>query len=206
MMRLFLWFRDLCLDFLFPKSREVLELEALSAEALLELLPAPQRLITDSSTIALFDYTHPLVKKVIWEVKYAGNRKLSLRVGEIIYDVIVEELNERNVLSKWHTVILMPMPISDRRRFERGWNQAELLTEAIKSCDKSHILKHVPRQLAKITHTESQTKTANRNERINNLAGSMRVMNPEIARDKYVVLVDDVLTTGSTFAEAKRAL
>jgi len=192
-------------DFLFPQSRKVLELEALSSSDLLRLLPSADHL-SDKDLVALFAYDKPLVREIVWEVKYGGNAILSDRLGEILYDVIIDELTERNVVAKFPTVILMPMPISGKRRNERGWNQAELLTNAIKKRDLGDVFKYLPTQLVKSFHTESQTKTADRAERKRNLLNSMRVLNPLSVEGKFVVLVDDVLTTGSTFAEAKRAL
>ncbi len=196
----------LFLDFLFPKSQKVLELEALSSGALLSTLPSAILNSEDDNTIALFDYSHTLVKEIIWQVKYTGNRRLSDKLGEILYDVIIDELGDKNILGKWKTVILMPMPVSDKRRYERGWNQAELLTDAVKRRDQTGVFQYPPRQLAKIHHTESQTRTTSKAERKNNLAHSMKVLNPLSVRGQFVVLIDDVLTTGSTFAEARRAL
>ena len=169
-------------------------------------MPAPSGVEGEENTLALFDYSSPLVKEIIWEVKYGGNRVLADKLGAILYDVIISELNERNVLLKWRSAILIPMPVSDRRRYERGWNQAELLAAAVKTRDHGNLLRYLPRQLAKIRHTESQTRTANKSERIHNLAHSMKVINPLSVADKFVVLLDDVITTGSTFAEARRAL
>ncbi|KKW15754.1 MAG: Phosphoribosyltransferase [Parcubacteria group bacterium GW2011_GWA2_50_10b] len=197
--------RDFLLDFLFPKSRQVLELEALSVETILKTLP-PAAPLSDENLIALFDYSHPWVKEIIWEIKYGGNRILADKLGGILYDTIMAELNEQNVLAKWRSALLVPMPVSDRRRFERGWNQAELLAAAVAGFDRGGLLKYLPRQLAKTRHTESQTRTASRSERMHNLAGSMRVINPLSVEGKFVVLLDDVTTTGSTFAEARRAL
>lgn len=192
-------------NFIFPKSAKLLVLEAMPTRELIETLPrahGPE----EENVIALFDYSHPLVKEIIWEVKYAGNSILASKMGEILYDTIMEELQDKNVLAKFHSVLLMPLPISGKRRFERGWNQAELLAKAIKSCDQSHNFKYMPGQLVKIIHTESQTRAANKRERRENLTNSMQVINPESVAEKYVVLVDDVTTTGSTFAEARRAL
>lgn len=192
-------------DFLFPKSRRVVELEALSPSALLDILPANPAEPAEN-VIALFDYSHSVAKEIVWEVKYGGNRVLADRLGEILYDTIISELEDRNVFEKFKTVILMPMPISDKRRFERGWNQAELLTAAVKEKDIASRFKYLPRQLAKLRHTESQTRTANKSERRENLKDSMAVLNSDSVAGRCVVLIDDVVTTGSTFAEAKRAL
>jgi len=201
--------RDLCADFLFPKSQKVLEIEKFSAATLLDALP-PAEHLKDKHTIALFDYNHPLVKTIIWELKYGGNTRIATLLGEILYDVIRHELTDFALFESadWqmNKPILMPIPISDKRRFERGWNQSELLAEAIKSCDGEKTLEYLPRQLTKLRHTESQTKTASKSERLGNLINSMKVFDASAVAGKCVVILDDVTTTGSTFAEAKRTL
>lgn len=191
-------------EFLFPKSSKVIILEALSSSQLSNILPRSDE--ADGDIIALFDYGHLLTKEVVWQIKYVGNKNLVEKVGVIVYDTLIDELNERNIFEKLETVILMPVPISDKRRFERGWNQSELLASAIKSCDKAMQFKYLPRQLAKMVHSESQTKTGSRAERLANLKNTMEVLNPETVRGRLVVLVDDVTTTGATFAEGRRAL
>lgn len=203
-------FRDLCIDFLFPKKQEVLELETLSTEDLLNTLPQAEAL-KDKNTMAIFDYSHSLVKELIWELKYNGNIQIAKKLGEVLYDVIRHELRDRALFGSpsWREdkpIILVPVPISDKRRFERGWNQSELLAKQVIKNDSEKIFKYLPRQLAKLYHTESQTKTASRKERLKNLTNSMKVLNFDTVAGKCVIVIDDVTTTGSTLAEAKRAL
>ena len=60
--------------------------------------------------------------------------------------------------------------------------------------------------LIKTKETESQTKSKNRAERIKNLEGCFDVKNPEQIKNRNIVLLDDVTTTGATLTEARRAL
>lgn len=197
--------RDLFIDFLFPKSRKVLELETLSSEKLLATLP-PAEPLKDKNVVAIFDYEHPVVKELIWELKYSGNLKIAEKLGEILYDVVVHELEDRALFEKWERPVLIPVPISGKRRFERGWNQSELLTQQIVKNDKKKIFKYLPGQLVKLRHTQSQTKTSSKSERLENISHSMKVLNGQSVDGECVVVIDDVTTTGSTFAEARRAL
>ena len=193
------------LDFLFPKSRRTLELETLEPHRLVEILPQAGR-IARKDTLALFDYSNSLVRDLIWELKYKGNRVVAEKLGQVLYDTLVEEASERALLEHFDQPLLVPLPISDKRRFERGWNQAELICEAVRRADRNGYFKYLPRQLVKRVHTESQTKTTGKSERLHNLENTMRVLNEKIFDRKCVVLVDDVTTTGATFQEARRAL
>lgn len=193
------------LDFFFPKKRSVIELESLSTGELLNNLP-PSPPTGSDNILVIFDYKHPLVRGMIWELKYGGNRQVAAKLGEILCDVLHEELSERFLFDNWGKPILIPVPISDKRRFERGWNQAELLCKTIMASDKKRTFQYLPRHLAKVWHTVSQTTTATKRERLSNIKNTMRVLHPPAVKGKCVVLVDDVTTTGATFAEAKRAL
>ncbi len=197
--------KDLCIDFLFPRSQKALELEALSVGTLMKMLPRAEP-TKDKSTVALFDYSHPIVKEIIWELKYRGNTRIANKLGEILYDHILEELTDLNIFERWGKPTLIPIPVSDKRRHERGWNQSELLAQAVVTHDREKILRYLPGQLVKYRHTESQTKTASRKERLGNLTNSMKVLNISKVDGGCIIVIDDVTTTGSTFAEARRAL
>lgn len=211
-MYLLSYLRELFVDFLFPKSAKILELEALSTDYLLDVLP-PAENLKDKYTWALFNYNQPLVKEVVWEIKYKGNPQIARKIGVILFDHIRQELLDLAIFEKWdkstssdRRPILLPMPISDKRRFERGWNQAELLVKEIMVHDRDKIFKYLPKQLVKYRHTESQTTTASRNERLKNIVDSMKILNPSSVAGACVIILDDVTTTGATFAEARRAL
>lgn len=199
-----------CVNFLFPKGEKIIELEELSSGEILRILPQAEE-TGDKNIIALFDYSNDLVREVVWSIKYRGDKKLANKIGEILSDVIEHELAERFFFENFsrddngHRPVLIPMPVSDKRRFERGWNQVELVCEAIKK-QLGERIKYLPHQLVKHRHTESQTQTSSKSERQNNLRGSMRIMHPQAVADRCIILLDDVTTTGSTFEEAKRAL
>jgi ComF family protein len=92
-------------------------------------------------------------------------------------------------------VELVPVPTSRAARRRRGYDPVALLCRKA-GYDLSMVLSHR-------RHTESQ-KTLGADDRARNLRGSMRARRSLAGRS--FVIVDDVLTTGATFAEASRAL
>ena len=193
------------LDFIFPKSESVFELESMPVGVLLNKL-SPAREIEDERLIVLFDYKDPSVRMMVWELKYKGNRNIGRKFAEIMLDIIRHELAERALFENFINPILVPMPVSNKRRRERGWNQTEIVAEEMLKLE-DNLFEYSPNILVKHLHTDSQARThATKRERLENLSDSMSVINADNIKDRNVILLDDVTTTGSTFAEAKRAL
>ncbi|OHA19484.1 MAG: hypothetical protein A2938_00235 [Candidatus Taylorbacteria bacterium RIFCSPLOWO2_01_FULL_48_100] len=194
----------LILNILFPQTAKAAELEAMSAATFREAVPAlsfqPQKWI-----LALFPYENPLVKTAVWEVKYRGNKTIARLAGTLIADELTEWLAELAETENFREPLLIPIPLAPKRARERGFNQCELLAR--------EIIRIIPEMielttdiLIKTKETESQTKSKNRAERIKNLEGCFDVKNPEQIKNRNIVLLDDVTTTGATLTEARRAL
>ena len=89
--------------------------------------------------------------------------------------------------------ILVPVPIHARKKFDRGYNQSELLANGISATTGIPISTKV---LKKIKNTKTQTQL-NIKERLLNTKGSFRV-SEDIMKYKAIAIVDDVVTTGAT--------
>ncbi len=203
---MFASFAQNLIDFIFPKSEEVHHLESLSAGELTEKLSKAGE-IESEDLIVLFDYKDPMVKTLIWELKYKGNRKIAQKFAEILIDVLQHELAERILFDNFINPLLIPVPVSNKRRRERGWNQVEILAEEIMKLNIEKLFEYSPKILIKHVHTDSQARThATKQERINNLQNSMSVQNETYVRGRNIILLDDVTTSGVTLTEAKRVL
>lgn len=98
--------------------------------------------------------------------------------------------------------VVIPVPLHWWRRFRRGYNQAESLASAIA---RQLGVEHRPGWLRRVRPTPCQTQLA-QSARRSNVRGAFRASRSARLAGTTVLLVDDVLTTGSTASEAARAL
>lgn len=132
--------------------------------------------------ISLYEY-NDFLKEVISRYKFRGDYVLSKFLCKGLKKVIKEY------------DLFVPVPLSNERLYERGFNQSEAL-----------ILQAglIPTFVLKRTHTEKQSKKS-REERIH-LSNIFKIVSAEEIVGKKVLLVDDIYTTGSTLLHAAKLL
>lgn len=98
--------------------------------------------------------------------------------------------------------VLTWVPVSRLRKLTRGYDQVELIAEAV-----GRELGMEPQvTLKKIRHNRPQSGLSGESRRRANVLGAYRVVNPETVAGKRVLLLDDVITTGATAGECARVL
>jgi ComF family protein len=152
----------------------------------------------------LFAYRNGKVRAVIWELKYRGNTKPLDTIGRMLYEEILALVADVATFDSDAKFLLLPIPISAKRRQERGYNQSEYVAKAILARDFSHALLYAPQWFSKARETEEQNKSHSREERLRNLTGSFSA-DPRV-EGFYAILIDDVVTTGATLSEARATL
>lgn len=124
---------------------------------------------------------------VLFNLKYKNNPNLGLFFGKEIGKC----LSEQDAFSD--VDVYIPVPLHPRKLFLRGYNQSEVLARGI--C--AHLnAKMDTTSIVRTAHSESQTKKS-RFQRWDNVNEIFRVKN-SVSAYKHIVLVDDVITTGST--------
>lgn len=98
--------------------------------------------------------------------------------------------------------VLIPVPLHPAKRRSRGYNQSELLARGL---SRSIGLPLLGKALVRTVNTPTQSRLS-LIERVANVGEAFRAKTPGCLRDRRIILVDDVLTTGSTVDACARAL
>ena len=137
-----------------------------------------------------------VVRDVIHEFKY--NRQIHLR--HLVARWLRAALDDER-LRHCEFDVIVPVPLHPARQRERGFNQASLLAELL----SAHTSTPCRPLLNRIRYTTTQT-ALDRSERMENLHNAFRLRKNANVRGLRVLLIDDVLTTGSTLSECARVL
>lgn len=147
--------------------------------------------------------------KHIYFFMYEGNiRKLILNYKfnekSYLYKTFVNFItkNEKFCIIIESYDIIMPVPISKKRNKERGYNQSYLIAMEL---SKKFNIKLVNDCLYKSKNIIEQSKLS-KEERKQNIHGVYALLNPEKIKNKKILLVDDIFTTGSTVNECCKML
>ncbi len=135
------------------------------------------------------------VREAILHYKFGGARAYAEAFGTLLASCIYEELDGDYDLITW-------VPLDKRRLRRRGYDQTRLLTEA--ACRK--LCKTPVCLLVKTGRRKAQSKTGAPEARRANIAGAYRVLDPAIVENKRILIIDDIVTTGSTLSECAKTL
>ena len=133
------------------------------------------------------------IKTAILNLKFNNKKFLAEYLSYFIFDEFVK--------SNFKCDFVVPAPISANRLKHRGYNQAELLCSAF---TKNGIDVDV-NCVVKILETENQVGL-NFAERQTNLTGAFKVTDKNKVKNKSIIVIDDIFTTGSTVSEIAQTL
>ena len=223
-------------DVLLPKERKVKYLESLGPNGLFENIPRADNFDFETDKIkAIFSYKNTLCRQAIWEIKYQANKKLIRDFSLLLYEYILEELNDLGTFNNFTKPILIPIPSSKNRQKEKGFNQCILITRELVKIDKERNgdnFASLENFLIKKVDTPHQARVSNRKTRLKNLTNTFSIngtvrpdfeklserLGTPLSGESYseigpiktseysFIIIDDVITTGATMNEAFRTL
>ena len=154
--------------------------------------------ISNKEIFSLYSFrTNSEMQKIIHNFKYNGFQNVGLIFGNILAD---ELLNSNHDISSYDMIAPVPLFIAKER--SRGYNQSSILASVI---GKKVGVDFIPDLLIRTKDTKSQTGM-NKDERVANVKNVFRLNDSYEIRGKKIILVDDVMTTGSTVSECLKIL
>lgn len=135
------------------------------------------------------------VRDSIHRYKFEGRSSYAAAYGRLMAQCVRDRLDGCFDLITW-------APLSEKRRRTRGYDQAFLLARAM----ARELNREVTPTLRKVRNTDAQSSLKDDGRRGENVRGVYEAANPELVAGKRVLVVDDVVTTGSTLSECARTL
>lgn len=146
------------------------------------------RCILQKATSYLHFSKGGIVQALLHALKYRGRTE----IGELIGGMAGIELYQDGYFDDIDFVV--PIPLHPEKLDKRGYNQSEILASAI--ADNSNLILNTD-NLIRVEFTETQTRKS-RFARWLNVETVFKVCETELFKNKHILLVDDVVTTGST--------
>ena len=145
------------------------------------------------------------LRALILQVKFQRRERLGKRLGRLL----TETWRAIEPHCEGKTPVLIPVPLHASRQRQRGFNQATLLArglaEAVRKVDGGAPLCFDASPLLRARPTAPQTGLS-LSARHENVRGAFEVVAPERVRERVILLVDDVMTTGATLSACATAL
>lgn len=138
----------------------------------------------------LFFQKNTASQKILFTLKYKNNPRTGTYFGKRIGQELLLHPKFKNV------DVIIPVPLHPKKKFIRGYNQSEAIAQGIGEATKKTVNTTL---IKRIANNSSQTKKS-RFERWDNVTNAF-ALNGRLDKFKHIVLVDDVITTGSTIEQ-----
>ena len=144
-------------------------------------------------------YVHDgnITQDMIHLLKYKHKHNVGIKLGRLYG----HKLGEQDSLIR-DIDLIVPVPLHVNRKLQRGYNQCDYFAQGLSEVMN---VPYSPDVMVRIRENISQTKRT-RYDRWENVEGIFALTQPDKVKDKHILLVDDVITTGATIESCASAL
>ena len=135
-------------------------------------------------------------QNIVHALKYNGRFSIGTFLGEQLGKTLL------NMAFDWKINIIIPIPLHQLKKAERGYNQSFYIAKGIGKILNTPVKQNLVKR-KKFTQTQT---TMNLKEREENMRDAFIIKNSNELLDKNILLIDDVITTGATISECGRIL
>lgn len=143
-------------------------------------------------------YYKETIRKILHDYKFNGCREYS----SVLAFIICHYLDEPNIKLPQRFDMIVPVPLSEKRFRERGYNQSALVAQKVA---KYFGIEYCEKALWRTRNTKKQSLAANKDERYLNVLGAFEA-DKEIVSGKRILIFDDIYTYGYTVSECVKAV
>ena len=209
---------------LFPLPEAEREVLAMGAVAAFKDLPRAERSPVPEAC-SIFSYKDDRVWRLIWSIKYKKSAGGTAIAGYALHQVLRSYLaamtgdaviGDAAVMPQ---IIVVPMPITARRRRERGFNQCELLAEEIERLEierlkienrliiaKDLLVRKIHKSRQSLKDRAERLESARDIFAVNEEAAGQIKNSAHLNKGTLIIVIDDVITTGGTIRDAVETL
>lgn len=156
---------------------------------------ADKKIISDFFSLYVFEKDKEL-QHAIHALKYNNKFRVGISLGRLLGYELAKSRPD------WNIDIIIPIPLHQLKKAERGFNQSFYISKGINNVLQKKVTDNI---VKRIKYTQSQT-TMNISERKENISEAFKIRRKKSVKDKNILLIDDVITTGATISECGSVL
>ncbi len=190
--KLLISLKDEILDIIYPPKNSCIICES-EFIGICPLCKSKIKRVKDNDKVISYGYYNGILKKLILEFKYNKN----FVAGSILVEFLCEIIKKNNLDVDYIVFI----PSSKKAMKDRGFNQCEYLAKEINKQLNISICKDIIKN-----KNIKEQKLLSREERYKNIKDAFSLISDKNIRNKRLLLIDDVMTTGATLYECEKML